>query len=261
MLEKIGQKLLIFIEKIGEFIIALPLWIRVFKNKLFTTLDKAKQIKIYPKAPKIFKPFLDKRWLTVKEYVVLKAQLAIITCLISAMLYTINLVFVEGFFILMILAGGYIIYLVKFEMDIFGRDSKAYKIFFSILILIIGVIVTANQFLFPTILRGFLTPSIILSAIPIVVLALGLILITQFTFKRKFGRDFTYGEIIETLGNFAKVRIGYDLCAGTTPRICFIENPIRALAGDKVKVRVERKFFSIRGAKPIYILEKLNKIE
>ncbi|NOZ77366.1 MAG: DUF2101 domain-containing protein, partial [Euryarchaeota archaeon] len=79
------------------------------------------------------------------------------------------------------------------------------------------------------------------------------IAVLSVAFKRKYGRDYTFGRVIKG-GNRIRVKVNYDLRASVKPGVYTLDNPSGAREGDLVKLRVEDSFFNLRGKKPVEVV-------
>jgi uncharacterized membrane protein len=73
-------------------------------------------------------------------------------------------------------------------------------------------------------------------------------------FKKKYGRDYTFGKVIDIKNNTIKVKVNYDLRSSVKPGIYIFEKRLEAKKGDILKLKTERSFLNLRGSKVTEVL-------
>jgi uncharacterized membrane protein len=199
-----------------------------------------------PEIPHALHGFFERRHAGWPEYVMLKAQLAILALFMTAVIY-IALLRAEIFiFIPLLLAfSAYLVYLSLTQLRrAFKRDYPAYRSFVAMCVAIAWVFVLA--------LRHspieFSLEAIHLALIPPLV-AIVFVFVAFAAFRLKYGRNFTYGRVEEVRGRRAVVRVGYDICSNVKAGLYTAESFIKVRRGDWVKLSVERPMLGLRGAK------------
>jgi uncharacterized membrane protein len=186
-----------------------------------------------PQVPRPLRGYFERRGMGWPEYVILKVQIAFL----FSLLFAICAVFSFWLVFPLALVSTYLLSLLRQLKTAFGEDYPAYRFFLFLCFLL-------PWFLFLTRFG------------PLFVLAgLGFLLVSVSTFRIRYGRDFTYGVVEKTMGGKALVRVGYDIRSNTKAGLYLAEAPLRVKKGQKVKVRVERPLFGLRGSKVGPIVE------
>jgi uncharacterized membrane protein len=221
------------VEDIGEA--TLRLLGRVYRLAV-AAAEKSRGISFYP--------YFERRGIDYRDYMVLKAQVAALGFLFSSVL------FVFGFlgarlYALLFLLGGYSLYIVLKLREHFPRDYNAYRDFF------LGYLGVAVLLVVAKTVRPSFTPFF--PNLHLVIISIIYIIIFSYFFKAKYGRNYTYGKVIEG-GSIARVKLSYDICASVKPGVVSLINEIGAKKGDVVVVEVEKSPFNLRGKKVVRIL-------
>jgi uncharacterized membrane protein len=192
-----------------------------------------------PQVPRPLRGYFEGKGMGWPEYVILKVQVAFLLSL----LFAVCAIFSFWLVLPLALVSVYLLSLLPQLKTAFGEDYPAYRFFLFLCVLL-------PWFLFLTRLG------------PLFVLAgLGFLLASVSTFRIKYGRDFTYGVVEKSMGGKALVRVGYDIRSNTKAGLYLAEAPFRVKKGQKVKVRVERPLFGLRGSKVGPIVEVTNVTE
>ena len=206
--------------------------------------------------PGFLQGFFERRHAGWPEYVMLKAQLAMVPLFLAAAAFIMFRSSPEIIFAPIIAALiGYLIYLTPTQLKpAFGRDYPAYRAFVGLCVGIVLALILTLRYL-PL---GISLTSPYPAIIP-VVLVVGLVFGGFGAFKLRYGRDYTYGIVEGARGNKVAVLIGYDLRSNVKHGLHFLDSLVRVKRGDRVKVGVERSAFGLRGMKPKAVLEKVKR--
>ena len=206
------------------------------------------------KVPAVLSGFFERRHAGWSEYVMLKAQLAIVASFVAAVIYTVLLPDREVIFIAALLVlSAYALYLIPTQFKrAFERDYPAYRSFVIMCVAIVWVFVLALRYL--PVKFSYDSPYLVLLP-PLV--TIGFVLLAFLFFRVKYGRSFTYGTVESVRGKVAAVRVGYDICSNVKSGLYFVESFVKVKKGDLVKVGVERPMLGLRGAKVRAILVKI----
>lgn len=186
-----------------------------------------------PRVPRPLREYFEGKGMGWPEYVILKVQVAFLLSLLFAIcsIFSFWLVFPLA------LVSAYLLSLLPQLKGAFGEDYPAYRFFLLLCVLL-------PWFLFLTRFG------------PLFVLAgLGFLLVSVSIFRIRYGREFTSGVVEKTMGGKALVRVGYDIRSNIKAGLYLTEAPFRVKKGQKVKVRVERPLFGLRGSKVGPIIE------
>lgn len=190
-------------------------------------------------------PFFNRKGIEYRDYTVLKAQLAALLFLLLSVLYVFGLIN-TNIYALSLLVGGYPLILLPRLRDLYREDYPAYRDFFlgylTVAILLV-VLKTAKPVGHP------LLPNLHLVIFSVIYIA-GF----SYLFKKKYGRNYTYGRVIQG-GPLARVKLNYDLRASVKPTVAMLNNDAGAEKGDIVVVEVDSSLLNLRGRKPLRILE------
>ncbi len=250
-----SSKVADFFRRIGDAVLG----VGKFPDGLKRRARKAEKggPKNIPKIPKAFKGFLERRHAGWPEYVMLKAQLIILSLFAVAVIYIALLpAEVIVFIPLLLLISAYLLYLARSQLrPAFKRDYPAYRTFIAMCIATAWVFVLALRH-FPI---RFSLEEIYLVLVPPLA-ALVFVFVTFMTFRIKYGRGFTYGTVVEVRGRRAAVRVGYDICSNVKSGLYIVESFAKVSKGNWVKLSVDRPMLGMRGSKVRAILEKIRPI-
>jgi uncharacterized membrane protein len=197
-----------------------------------------------------FYPIFEKRDVEYRDYVVLKTQTVTLLFLLSAVAYIFNAVSGRTLILASIISGGPALYLVFSQIkEHFGEDFDAYRDFFLSYLAISLLLIVVKRWK-PIV--GFAFPFAHLFIISI--LAIGML---SFVFRRKYGRDYTTGRVVEA-GERVKVKVNYDIRAGVKPGRYTFDNVTGAKEGEVVKLKIDGGFLNLRGKKPVGVLKEEN---
>ncbi len=242
-----------FFRKVGDAVLGVGKLPSKLKRRVPRVKKKAPP-KPKPGIPRALQGFFERRHAGWPEYVMLKAQLAILALFATAVIYIALLPAEVTIFIPLLLAlSAYLIYLAVGQLRrAFERDYPAYRSFVGMCVAIAWVFVLA--------LRHspieFSIEALHLALIPPLV-AIGFVFVAFAAFRLKYGRSFTYGRVEEVRGRRAVVRVSYDICSNVKSGLYLVESFARVRKRDQVKLSVERPMLGLRGAKVRAILEKL----
>jgi uncharacterized membrane protein len=231
LIENIGEAAISAFDKLASHLIGLLIKLLKFTRKIG------------------FYPYFKERGIDFKDYVVLKAQMATLAFLFSTVLYVFGFLKAMVFALFFLVLGGYSLYIIPKLREFFTMDYNAYRDFFlgylgiAMLLVLFKTAVPSFNPLFPN--------------LHLVVLSIAYILVFSHFFKKKYGRSYTYGRVIEG-GNPAKIKLNYDIRASVKPGIASLENLVNAGEGEMVKVEVMRSRFNLKGCKAIKILGVLD---
>jgi|GEM_PF-867394 len=203
--------------------------------------------------PRALQGFFERRHAGWPEYVMLKAQLTILSLFVVAVIYIGLLPAEVVIFIPLLLAlSAYLIYLAATQLKrAFERDYPAYRSFVAMCVAIAWIFVLA--------LRHspieFSLEAIHLALIPPLA-AIVFVFVAFTAFRLKYGRSFTHGTVEEVRGRRAVVRVSYDICSNVKSGLYLVESFAKVRKGDQVKLSVERPMLGLRGAKVRAILGK-----
>ena len=192
-----------------------------------------------------------------KEKTIFHLQILSAAFLVLSIIYIFNFISIPIYIVLGALIAGYIIYvLFKRVKLMYSHDFNAYRDFFLMYLAvgIILVLVSNNpNFVMAFSFDFFPSLTILLFAV-IAVVAVFLI------FRIRYYRNYTYGKVVESGKNTAYVKVEYDIRSNVKPDIYIVENSYGAVEGDTVKLKLEEKFMSMSGNKPVSIIEKVEKM-
>lgn len=217
---------------------------------------RARKPKVKPpkrEVPQRLRGFFERRHAGWPEYVMLKAQLTILSLFVVAVIYMALLpAEVIVFIPLLLVLSAYLIYLAATQLKrAFKRDYPAYRSFVAMCVAIAWIFVLA--------LRHspieFSLEAIHLALIPPLA-AIVFVFVAFTAFRLKYGRSFTHGTVEEVQGRRAVVHVSYDICSNVKSGLYLVESFAKVRKGDQVKLSVERPMLGLRGAKVRAILEK-----
>lgn len=199
--------------------------------------NKSRKIRVYP--------FFKKRHIDYRDYVVLKAQLAALVFLLLSVLYVFGLI--NGkLYVLSLSVGGYPLLLLPKLRSFYHEDYPAYRDFF------LGYLTVALLLVILKLVKPVGHP--LLPNLHLVIFSIIYIAAFSYLFKKKYGRNYTYGEVI-TGGPSAQVKLNYDLRASVKPAVASLKNEAGAQKGDIVIVEVGNSLLNLRGRKPLRIIK------
>jgi uncharacterized membrane protein len=251
MSRKISERVANVLRKVGDGVLnlrRLPSKVAHKPRKLVPTKAEAKREEV----PARFKDFFERRQAGWPEYIMLKAQIAILALFAVSVTY-IALARAQIIFLVLISAfSAYAVYLALTQLKrAFKRDYPAYRGFVIMCIGIAWAFVLALGYL----------PGRFESAYTVTVPALIAVLfaLLAFTaFRLKYGRNYTYGVVQGVSGGKAMVKVGYDLRSNVKSGVYTVDIFGDIEKGNTVKLSVERPMLGLRGAKLKAVLEKLS---
>lgn len=242
-----------FFRKVGDAVLGVGKLPSKLKRRAPKVKKKAPP-KPKPEIPRALQGFFERRHAGWPEYIMLKAQLAILALFVAAVVYLALLPAEVIIFIpLMLALSAYLIYLAEGQLRrAFERDYPAYRSFVGMCVAIAWVFVLA--------LRHspieFSIEALHLALIPPLI-AIGSVFVAFTAFRLKYGRSFTYGRVEEVRGRRAVVRVSYDICSNVKSGLYLVESFAKVGKGDLAKISVERPMLGLRGAKVKAILERV----
>lgn len=185
--------------------------------------------------------YLEKRGIEPRDYTVLKTQISTLVFLMSAVLFVFGLLDIRSLVILLVAFGSCSLYLVLVQLKkYFSDDYPAYRAFF-LSFLAISLMLVIVKFIKPTV-------DVIFPSFHFLLLAVFSVVAVSLFFKRKYGRNYTFGRVIED-GDNISVKVNYDIRSSIKPGVHTFQNTINANVGDVVKLLVESDRFNIRGSR------------
>ncbi|MEM3519721.1 MAG: DUF2101 family protein [Candidatus Hadarchaeales archaeon] len=242
------SKVVGFFEKVGGAVLgagALP-------KKVKETIRKRRGME-KPRIPRVLRGYFEKRHAGVPEYVMFKAQMAILLLFI---LTAVHIVFFYeqwwAFLPAIAIVTGYLLLLAATQVKFaFPQDYPAYRSFLLMCISIAWVFLLALRF-FP------LTPSLEnlnLVMIPPFV-AIGFVMVAFVVFRFRYGRNFTYGVVEQMRKGKVVVRVGYDICSNVKAGIYVVDSFVKVKRGERVKLSVERPLLGLKGSRVVAVIGK-----
>ena len=241
-----------FFRRVGNAVLGVGKLPSKLKRRTPKVKKKIPQIR-RPEIPKMFQSFFERRHTGWPEYVMLKAQLLILSLFVAAVIY-IALLPAEIFIFtsLLLALSAYLFYLTATQLKhAFKRDYPAYRSFVIMCVAIAWVFVlvfrhSPIEFSIEAPHLAFFPP----------LAAMGFVFVAFAVFRLKYGRNFTYGTVEEIRGKRAVVRISYDICSNVKSGLYVVESFAKIKRGELVKISVERPMLGLRGAKVRAILGK-----
>jgi uncharacterized membrane protein len=238
-----------FLEKIGE--VAIGFLSKVFYHSIGFLIKIIESTREINKRLKLgerinFYPFFEKRGVELKDYIVLKNQLSTLFFLVFAVFYIFELLGFKSLIFFLLVLGSYSLFLTFSLREHFSDDFPAYRDFFLSYLGIATFLVVVKQ-VKPRMAVGF-------PFFHLFVLSIVLVVLVSFVFKRRYGRDYTFGRVIERKGGLIKVKVNYDICSSVKPGVHTFRG--NAKKGDVVKLRTERGFFNLRGSRVVEIIDQ-----
>ena len=237
-----GKKITNFFHKIGEAVFG----VKKLPSKLKRPPQRKMAVRKPDEVPKALNGFFERHHAGWSEYVMLKAQIAIVALFVVAAIYVVLLPVREVIFLAALLVlSAYATYLALTQLKrAFRRDYPAYRSFVFMCVAIVWVFTLTLRYL-PI---KFSFESLGLAFVPALIV-IGFVLVTFVGFRLRYGRDYTYG-VVEGVGRGrAVVRVSYDICSNVKHGSYVVESLIKVKKGDTVKVKVERPMLGLRGAK------------
>jgi len=234
-IEDIGDAIITFLSKVFYYAIGIVIWSIKFSRSLGRRVGTKTNIKLYQ--------YFERRNVELKDYVVLKTQVTTLIFLMSAVVFVFGYLSTRILAFLFIVFGSYSLYLTLVQLkEHFSDDYPAYRVFF-LSYLAISVLLVAVKFVKPAVNVGFPFFHFLL-------LSMGSVAGVSFFFKRKYGRNYTFGRVIKG-GDSITVKVNYDLRSSIKPGVHTFENKTNAKEGDIVKLLVESSRFNLRGSRAI----------
>lgn len=192
-----------------------------------------------------FYPLFERRGVEPRDYAVLKTQLASLAFLLSSVLFIFGFLALKVFLVLAAIFGGGSLILISSLRKHFESDFAAYRDFFAAYLGISIALVLIKA-----------VKPIFTEAFPMHLVAFSIIYIAalSFLFKRKHGRKYTFGRVIEG-GEILKIKVNYDIRSSVKPCIVALKNTVNAKKGDVVKLETKKSFLNLRGSKITGIIE------
>ncbi|MFN4133006.1 MAG: DUF2101 family protein [Candidatus Hadarchaeales archaeon] len=233
-------KLVEFFEKVGGAVLG----VGELPKKTREALRKRRRGE--PRIPEILKSYFEKRHAGFPEYVMFKAQIAILILFILTAIHIVLFYELWWAFIPAVAAGtGYVLWLAATQVKrAFTRDYPAYRSFLLMCVSVAWVFIFVLRY-------PLLTPSLenlYLSLLPPFI-GIGFVMVAFTVFRFKYGRNFTFGVVERTRGGKAAVRVGYDICSNVKAGIYVIDSFVRVKKGDVVKLSVDRPLLGLRGSR------------
>ncbi len=232
VLEDLGDSTIKILQQILFQLLGLIIKIVKIGRDLKDRLEKIEKEKIFPT--------FAKKNIEFKDYIILKLQISSLLFLLLSVIYIFNFLGQRKFLLLAIAPGIYSVYLIFYNIkEHFEKDFNAYRDFFlaymgiAVILIVIKKIKPSINYIFPY--------------FHLILVSLAGVVAISVVFKKKYGRNFTIGLVIEG-GSLVKIRVNYDICASIKPSIETFENTVKAKEGDLVKLRVEKSFLNLRGS-------------
>jgi len=247
MSKKIGARVADVFRRIGDGILNL----RRLPGKVARGPSPKRMRMEREEVPSRFRDFFERRHAGWSEYVMLKAQIAIVALFASAVVY---IAFPQTqiiAFLLICAFSAYALYLALTQLKrAFERDYPAYR---SFVIMCIGI-AWAFFLVLEYLPNKFESPYAV--TVPALA-AVGLAFLAFVAFRLKYGRNYTYGVVQGVSRGKAMVKVGYDLRSNVKSDVYTVESFAKIAKGDRVKLSVERPMLGLRGAKVKAVLEKI----
>jgi uncharacterized membrane protein len=232
-----------FLEDIGEATIKImQKAFYYFIGFLIKSIEIAREVDRRVALSQKIKPYryFERRGVDFNDYTVLKVQLSTLAFLIFSVFFIFDFLSFQKFIVIALISGLYSLYTLFSQVKkYFRQDFNAYRDFFvsylgiSIVLVLLKIFIPRINFAFPY--------------IHFVVVSIAAVYLVSFIFKKKHARDYTFGRVVE-IKDKVKVKINYDICASVKPGVYAFEKA-NAREGDRVKIKVEKGFLNLRGAK------------
>lgn len=244
-----GRKILKFFQRVGDAVLG-TVTLQQKTRAFFLRLGKRKrELKI----PEFLQGYFEKRHAGVPEYVMFKAQIAIlIIFFLTALLFFLTALHILPpgeqwwlFIPVIAIASGYLLWLTPTQVKMaFGQDYPAYRSFLLMCVAVAWVFLIALRY-------SPVTPSLenlYLALVPPFI-AIGFVVVAFAIFRFRYGRNFTYGIVEQVRGGKVAVRVGYDICSNVKSGIYVVDSFIKVRKGERVKLSVDRAILGLRGSK------------
>ncbi len=230
-IEDIGEAVMAVLSRVFYYAIGILIWLIGVSR----SLGKRFGINVYP--------YFERRNVELKDYIVLKAQVATLIFLMSAVVFVFGFLSVHILAFLFIVFGSYSLHLTLVQLkEHFSDDYPAYRAFF-LSYLAISVLLVVVKFVKPAV-------NVIFPSFHILLLSMVSVVAVSLIFKHKYGRNYTFGRVVEG-GDNITVKVNYDLCSSVKPGVHTFENRTNAKEGDIVKLLVESSSFNLRGSRVV----------
>ena len=190
-----------------------------------------------PQVPRPLKGYFERREMGWPEYVIFKVQ---VVFLLSLLLAVCALVLWGPLPLLLALSSAYLLSLLPQLKRAFQEDYPAYRFFLFLCVLLPWFLLLSG--------RG---PLFVLAGFVFLLISLSI-------FRVKYGRDYTTGVVEKSWGKRALVRVGYDIRSNVRAGRYLVDAPFKVGVNQRVKVKVERPLFGLRGSKVGPVIEKLS---
>jgi len=227
-----------YVEWIGEQVLGLLESLQRALLRAFELFQRADRQRVYP--------FFEKRGVELKDYSMLKLQASSALFMLLTALYIVGSLGGKGYVPLATALILYTLHLLYSDVKAMFQDFNAYRDFFLAYHLLALMLAGIKPWK-PVV--NFWFPLLHFALIA----ALGAAVIYLY-FTRRYGRDYTYGRVVETKGLDVEVKLNYDICSNVKPQLALLRNTHNAREGDRVKIRVRKGLFSLRGADPVEII-------
>lgn len=192
-----------------------------------------------------------------KERTVLMLQILSAVFVVISILSIFHFISYLIYIPLAVVLVGYILYQLFYRVKLmYKTDFNAYRDFFLMYIAIGIILVLVNTNSNFVMAFSFqLLPSL-----TVLIFAVVLVIAMFLIFRIRYYRNFTYGVVLEGGKNTAYVKVEYDIRSNVKPDIYIVENHYGAVEGEYVKLKLEEKFMSTSGNRPVSIMERANNI-
>ena len=239
-----------FVERLGEETVKLAGQIYYhtlgFLIRLILALRKLRS-RLAEAEVRFIYPIFERRGVEFRDYVVLKAQVSNFLFFLVAVLLIFDFLRWSLALPLLLLAGLASLSMVLGQVkEHFADDYPPYRDFFlayfsiTLLLLLLKLLVPSVDWRYPY--------------VHMLLASVGGVVAFSAYFRRRYSRDYTYGTVVGG-GSIARVKVNYDIRAGVKPGVHALPNEVGATKGDRVKLKVERSLFNLRGNRVVEILE------
>lgn len=200
-------------------------------------------------------PVLDKFSSKEKEQTILKLQILSGGFIVLSILYIFNFIALLLYLILGVMVIAFTLYLLFKKVKLmYSEDFTAYRDFFLMYLAVGILLVLVGDS--PALSTAF--PFQFLPSLSVLLFALIGVGVVYLIFRIRYHRDYSYGQVIEAGENTAYVRVDYDIRSNVKPDIYVVEkNQLSVKPNEWVKLQLEGGLFSMKGNKPVNILEKV----
>lgn len=235
-IEDIGEAIIKVLNRVFYYMIGTLIWLvkvsRPLGERLKGVISSRGNIKIYQ--------YFERRNIELKDYTVLKAQAVTLLFLISAVVFVFGYLDVYILALLALFSAYSLRAMLPQLKGQFTDDYPAYREFFLSYFAISALLIVVKQ-IKPTVNYAFPFFHLLL-------LSVGSVVVFSYIFKRKYGRNYTFGRVIKD-GDLITVKVNYDLCSSVKPGTHTFENRANAKEGDVVKLLVESKGLNLGGSR------------